>query len=201
MSEVLLSFYGDDFTVECPTGSGRFMTLFEVAQEIGRRLAGAFLREEIARLDPQLPVEIQTMEQRVSEIAQRPRFIAWLLAVFAGVALLLAAAGLHGVVSYLVTQRTGDIGVRMALGATPGRIARHTVGEAAVWVWGGIVAGQLLAYAGRRLMESQLFGVGMVDPLSWIASLAALTVAVGVAVLRPAMRAARVDPAVALRAE
>jgi predicted permease len=167
----------------------------------GPSITGAFLREEIARLDPQLPVEIQTMEQRVSEIAQRPRFIAWLLAVFAGVALLLAAAGLHGVVSYLVTQRKGDIGVRMALGATPGRIARHTVGEAAGWVCGGILAGQFLAYAGGRFMESQLFGVGIVDPPSWAASLGVLTVAVGVAVLRPAMRAARVDPPVALRAE
>jgi ABC-type antimicrobial peptide transport system permease subunit len=89
----------------------------------------------------------------------------------------------------------------MALGATPGRIARHTVGEAAGWVGGGILAGQFLAYAGGRFMESQLFGVGIVDPSSWAASLGVLTVAVGVAVLRPAMRAARVDPAVALRAE
>jgi predicted permease len=167
----------------------------------GAAVTGAFLREAIARLDPQLPVEIQTMEQRVSGIAQRPRFIAWLLAAFAGVALLLAAAGLHGVVAYLVTQRSGDIGVRMALGATPGRIARHTVGEAAVWVACGIALGQFLAYAGGRLMESQLFGVEIVDPLSWVASLALLIVAVGVAVLRPALRAARIDPAQALRAE
>jgi predicted permease len=167
----------------------------------GAAVTGAFLREAIARLDPQLPVVIQTMEQRVSELAQRPRFIAWLLAAFAGVALLLAAAGLHGVVAYLVTQRSGDIGVRMALGATPGRIARHTVGEAAVWVACGIALGQFLAYAGGRLMESQLFGVEIVDPLSWLASLTVLIAAVGVAVLRPALRAARIDPAQALRAE
>jgi predicted permease len=172
-----------------------------VRTNAGVSAASAYLREAIARLDPQVPVEIQTLEQRVSQIAQRPRFIAWLLAVFAGTALLLAATGLYGVVSFLVTQRTKDIGVRLALGATPARIAWGTIGEAGIWVGCGIALGQLLAYSAARLGESQLFGVGVVDPLSWAASLAALTAAVGTALLRPALRAAHVDPAAALRAE
>jgi ABC-type antimicrobial peptide transport system permease subunit len=114
---------------------------------------------------------------------------------------LLAAAGLYGVASYLVTQRTRDICVRMALGAAPGDISRQVVGEAGRWIAAGAVLGCALAWAGTRALKAQLFGVSSHDPLSWIAALGVLCVALLFAVLRPATRAARVDPMEALRAD
>jgi ABC-type antimicrobial peptide transport system permease subunit len=105
------------------------------------------------------------------------------------------------VASYLVTQRTRDIGVRMALGAAPADISRHVVGEAGRWIAAGAVLGCALAWAVVRTLEAQLFGVGSRDPLSWIAALVVLAAALLVAVLLPAKRAARVDPMEALRAE
>jgi len=163
--------------------------------------ATAFLKQAVADLDPQLPVTIQPLEKEVARLTERPRFLAWLLSAFAGLALLLAAAGLYGVASYLVTQRTRDIGVRMALGAAPRDISRQVVGEAGRWIAAGAVLGCALAWAGTRAIEAQLFGVDSRDPLSWIAALGVLCAALLLAVLRPAVRAARVDPMEALRAD
>lgn len=160
----------------------------------------AFLRQAVADLDPALPpVTIESLDQEVARLTERPRFLAWLLSAFAGFALLLAAAGLYGVASYLVTQRTRDIGVRMALGAAPGNIARQVVGEAGGWIAAGAAFGCALAWAGTRALEAQLYGVGRGDPLSWIAALGLLSAALLLAVLRPAARAAHVDPMAALR--
>jgi ABC-type antimicrobial peptide transport system permease subunit len=159
------------------------------------------MKQAVADLDPMLPVTVEPMNEVVARQTQRPRFVAWLLAAFAGFALLLAAAGLYGVASYLVTQRTRDIGVRVALGAAPAEISRQVVGEAGRWIIAGAALGCALAWAGTRAIEAQLFGVGSRDPLSWIAALAVLCVALLIAVLRPAVRAARVDPMQALRAE
>jgi putative ABC transport system permease protein len=164
-------------------------------------LAAGFLRQEIATVDPQLPVEIRTMEARVAELSSRPRFLAWLLAAFAGLALALAAAGLYGVASYLVTQRTRDIGVRMALGATPADIARNVLGEAARWVAGGTMAGLALGWISARALQAQLYGVSGADPLSWIGALLVLSIALAIAVTRPVARAARIDPMTVLRVE
>jgi len=163
--------------------------------------ATAFLKQAVADLDPQLPVTIQPLEKEVARLTERPRFLASLLSAFAGLALLLAAAGLYGVASYLVTQRTRDIGVRIALGATPADISRQVVGEAGRWIAAGAVLGCALAWAGTRALEAQLYGVGSRDPLSWIAALAVLSAVLVLAVLRPAIRAARVDPMEALRAD
>jgi predicted permease len=163
--------------------------------------ATAFLKRVAADLDPQLPVTIQPLEEEVARLTERPRFVAWLLSAFAGLALLLAAAGLYGVASYLVTQRTRDIGVRMALGASPADISRQVLGEAGRWIMAGAVLGCALAWAGTRAIETQLYGIGSHDPLSWIAALAVLFAALLLAVLRPAARAARVDPIEAVRAE
>ena len=127
--------------------------------------------------------------------------MAWLLAAFAGLALLLAAVGLYGVASYLVTQRTRDIGVRMALGASPADISRQVMSEAGRWMVAGAVLGCALAWIGTRAIEAELYGVGSYDPTSWIAALGVLCVALLIAVLRPAVRAARVEPMEALRAE
>ena len=174
---------------------------FAVRTTSGADDASAFLKQAVADLDPLLPVTVEPLGKEVARLTERPRFIAWLLSAFAGLALLLAAAGLYGVASYLVTQRTRDIGVRMALGATPGDISRQVVSEAGRWIAAGAVLGCALAWAGTRAIEAQLYGVGSNDPLSWIAALGALCAALLLAVLRPAVRAARVDPMEALRAE
>jgi putative ABC transport system permease protein len=115
--------------------------------------------------------------------------------------LLLAATGLYGVASYLVTQRTRDIGVRIALGAAPADISRQVVGEAGRWIAAGAVLGCALAWAGTRALKAELFGVGSHDPLSWIVALGVLCATLLLAVLRPAARAAHVDPIEALRAD
>lgn len=163
--------------------------------------AVAFLKQAVAELDPQLPVTVQPLDVEVARQTDRPRFLAWLLSAFAGLALLLAAAGLYGVASYLVTQRTRDIGVRIALGAAPADISRQVVGEAARWIAAGAVLGCALAWAGTRVLKAHLYGISSHDPLSWIAALGVLCVALLLAVLRPATRAARVDPMEALRAD
>ena len=163
--------------------------------------ATAFLKQAVADLDPQLPVTIQPLDKEVARLTERPRFLAWLLSAFAGLALLLAAVGLYGVASYLVTQRTRDIGVRIALGAAPADISRQVVYEAGRWIAVGAILGWALAWVMTRAIETQLYGIGSHDPVSWIATLGVLSVALLLAVLRPATRAARVDPMEALRAD
>jgi ABC-type antimicrobial peptide transport system permease subunit len=143
----------------------------------------------------------EPLDDQVTRLTERPRFLAWLLSAFAGLALLLAAAGLYGVASFLVEQRTRDIGVRIALGAAPGDVARQVIGEAGRWIAAGATGGALLAWAGTRAIESQLFEVAAADPVSWVAAFAVLGIALLLAVLRPAARAARVDPMEALRAD
>ena len=174
---------------------------FAVRTQASTAAAAAFLRQAVADIDPVLPVTIEPLEHEVARLTERPRFLAWLLSAFAGLALLLAAAGLYGVASYLVTQRTRDIGVRMALGAAPADISRQVVSEAGRWIAAGAVLGCALAWAATRALEAQLYGVASHDPLSWIAALAVLGAALLVAVLLPAARAARVDPMESLRAD
>jgi putative ABC transport system permease protein len=174
---------------------------FAIRTQAGTADAVAFLKKAVADLDPQLPVSVAPLNEEVARLTERPRFLAWLLSAFAGLALLLAAAGLYGVASYLVTQRTRDIGVRIALGAAPADISRQVVGEAGFWIAAGAGLGCALAWAGTRAIEAQLYGVGSHDPLCWIAALGVLCAALLLAVLRPAARAARVDPMEALRAD
>jgi putative ABC transport system permease protein len=177
------------------------MAFFAIRTQTSTADAVAFLKQAVADLDPQLPVTIKYLDDEVAGLTERPRFLAWLLSAFAGLALLLAAAGLYAVASYLVTQRTRDFGVRIALGAAPGAMARQVIGEAGRWIAAGTAVGALLAWGVTQAIKSQLFGVAAADPVSWAAALAVLGVALLVAVVRPAARAARVDPVVALQAE
>jgi predicted permease len=163
--------------------------------------AAAYLRQIVRDLDPQQLVTIQTGDELITLLTARPRFIAWLLTAFAALALLLAAAGLHSVASYLVTQHRRDIGVRLAIGASPRDVARQVVGEAGRWIIGGAVVGSALGWMGTRALQSQLYQVEALDPWSWMGALLALAVALVVAVFRPAYRAAHVDPVAALRAD
>jgi predicted permease len=163
--------------------------------------AEAFLRRIAADLDPVLPVAVERLDAQVARLTERPRFTAWLLSAFAALALLLAAAGLYSVASYLVLQRRRDIGVRIAIGAAPRDVARQVVGEAARWMIGGALAGSVLGWMGTRALQSQLYQVGALDPGSWTGALLALVVVLMTAIFRPAYRAAHVDPVAALRAD
>jgi predicted permease len=163
--------------------------------------AAAFLRQIAADLDPRQLVTIQTGEELFTTVTAQPRFIAWLLTAFAALALLLAAAGLYSVAAYLVSQRRRDIAVRVALGAAPGAVAGHVVGEAGRWIVGGALLGCALGWMATRALQSQLYGVDTLDPWSWAAALLALALVMTTAVFRPAHRAAHVDPIAALRAD
>jgi putative ABC transport system permease protein len=163
--------------------------------------AAAFLRQIAADLDPRQLVTIQTGDELFTTVTAQPRFTAWLLTAFAALALLLAAAGLYSVASYLVLQRRRDIGVRMAIGASPRDMARQVVGEAARWIVGGAVVGAALGWMGTRALQSQLYEVNTLDPWSWTGALLTLAVVLVIAVFRPAYRAAHVDPVAALRTE
>jgi len=163
--------------------------------------AAASLRRIAADLDPRQIVTIQTGEELLTTVTAQPRFIASLLTAFAALALLLAAAGLYSVASYLVVQRRRDIGVRLAIGASPRAMARQVVGEAGRWIVGGAVAGSALGWMGTRALQSQLYNVYALDPWSWTGALLVLSAVLMMAVFRPAYRAAHVDPVTALRSE
>jgi ABC-type antimicrobial peptide transport system permease subunit len=145
-------------------------------------------------------VTIQTMEERVGRFREQPRFVALLVVLFAGFGVLLAAVGLYGVLSFLVTQRTREIGVRMALGARQRDIVAQ-VQMYAAWTGTGIVAGMVCSLAAARMVRGLLFGVTPGDPVSLIAGIAVLALTSVLAAWVPSRRAAPVDPMVALRSE
>jgi putative ABC transport system permease protein len=141
------------------------------------------------------------MEATLGELVAEPRFSMLLLTIFAGVAILLASVGIYGVISYNVTQRSSEIGVRMALGAQRGDVLRLVVGQAMAMAAAGVAIGMLLSLWGSRMLSSMLFGVGPRDPLV-LASVAVFLFLVALAAaLAPAMRAARIDPTIAIRAD
>jgi putative ABC transport system permease protein len=144
---------------------------------------------------------IQTMDQILADSLARRRLSVVLLAVFAWVALLLAAAGIYGVVSYSVTQRTREIGIRIALGAERVNVLRLIIAQAAKLAFTGEILGILLALGLTRLMASQLFGISAADPLTFAGVAILLGIVALAACYIPARRAMRVDPVVALRYE
>jgi ABC-type antimicrobial peptide transport system permease subunit len=158
-----------------------------------------WLRAEIHRMDPSLPVDIATLEQRVGKLAQRPKFSAMLLAFFAVTALVSAAVGLYGLVSFFVVQRTREIGMRMSLGATPLSIVRLVLRHAAVWAMAGLLIGMGGATLMAGTLQSLLFHVGSSDPLVLCVVTVLLLAVALLAAWIPARRAARVDPLIALR--
>jgi predicted permease len=160
------------------------------------------VRREVQGLDPDLPIfNARTLEQMVGESVSQPRFYMLLLAIFAATALALSAVGIFGVMSYMVAQRTREIGIRMALGAAPRAVLRMVVGGAVVLALLGVGLGLVGALAGSRLLAALLFGVSPTDPTT-LASVAAILTGVAIAAsYLPARRAVRVDPMVALRGE
>jgi putative ABC transport system permease protein len=161
----------------------------------------AWLRAETRGLDSALPVSIEAMSRRVGKLTARPRFEAVLLSLFAGMAALLAAIGIYGVVLSLVEQRTHEIGVRMALGASPQGISRMVLANTGRWTISGAAVGLLGTWLCGRLLQSLLFQVRAHDPALLGVALALLMVVAFAAAWAPARRASRVDPMVALRHE
>jgi putative ABC transport system permease protein len=160
------------------------------------------VRTEVRALDPGLPVfHVQTMQDLLYGSVAQPRFRTFLISMFAGLALVLAALGLYGVVAYSVSQRTTELGIRMALGAQPGSILKLVVFRATGLAAIGLGIGIAATVAGGRVLSRFLFGVSTSDPITLaITCLIILLVAV-TASLVPALRAAKVDPAIALRTE
>jgi putative ABC transport system permease protein len=160
------------------------------------------LRAIVRDLDHELPVySVQTMEERVSASVGRQRFYATLIAVFAAVALVLSAVGLYGVIAYAVSQRTHELGVRVALGATGDRISRMVIGEGLTLTAIGIVVGAVAAFFAGRVVSSLLFGVSALDPITMGSVVVVLGTVATLASWLPARRAARVDPLIAMRGD
>ena len=162
----------------------------------------AAARAQVLAIDREQPVYgVQTMQQVVADSLSERRMSTWLLAAFAGLALLLASIGIYGVVSYWVSQRTREMGIRAALGAGPGNIVRLVLGRGLLVTGVGIVVGLIASLALSRFLISLLFEVKPHD-VRTMAMVPLVLGAVAVAAcLVPALRAARVDPMVALRSE
>jgi predicted permease len=160
------------------------------------------VRNELAAVDRNIPlVRVRVFEEYLARALARPRFNAMLLSIFAGTALLLTAIGIYGVLAYSVSQRTNEIGIRIALGAGKNSIFRLIVGQAMTIVAISLVVGLIGAFAATRLLNSLLFGVGASDPVTFAAIVLLVSAVAFIAAWVPARRAMRVNPIVALRAE
>jgi putative ABC transport system permease protein len=162
----------------------------------------ASLRREVHRLDPEQPLSwVSTAERLLADRLAPRRFSATLIGFFAAAALLMSAVGLYGVMSYLVTLRTQEIGVRMALGARRSDVLGLIAGRAALLAGAGAAVGTLAALAVARWLASLFYGIGALDPAAFTVAPLLLALAAAAAAGVPAWRAARVDPMHALRRE
>jgi putative ABC transport system permease protein len=191
-------------TMYVPYKQDVFSQMWIVARGTGSdptRITGA-VRQALKDIDPALPAfSITPMATVVSDSIAQRRFSMMLLALFAGVALCLAAVGLYGVVSYVVSQRTREIGLRMAMGAGPGAIVRMVLGGGMKLAILGVAIGLAGAFALSKSVESLLFDVAPSDPASYAGTALVLLAVAALACYVPARRAMRVDPLVALQAE
>ena len=159
-------------------------------------------KKELRNLDPNLPMyPVRTMEQRVNESLAQRRFSMLLLGVFASVALALATIGIYGVMAYLVNQGTRELGIRIALGASPRNILTLVVRQGMVLAFAGVMLGLAAAFLLTRLIRSLLFGVEAFDPITFAGTSFLLAIVTLLACYIPAQRAARIDPLISLRCD
>jgi len=182
--------------------AGYFRSAHLIVQSaINPEAVARWIRSETAAIDPTVPVTIEGMTTRVGKLAQRPRFTAVLLSLFASMGVLLAGIGIYGVVGFLVAQQTLEIGIRIALGATPRNVLTMILLNMVRWTVAGAALGLLGAWLSARFLESLLFEVRAHDPLLLGSALLVLLAVAFFAAWIPASRAMRVDPMVALRYE
>ncbi len=159
-------------------------------------------RRIVHDVDPDLALsQVKTLDRVVADSVAQPRFYMLLLTVFAGVAIVLSAIGIYGVIAYLAEQRVREIGIRMALGASQGRVVRMIVSEGSLLTAAGVVVGVVGALALAKVLGSLLFEVKPSDPMTYLAVAVLLALVAMVASSLPAFRASRVDPAQTMRAE
>ncbi|HEX8089936.1 MAG TPA: FtsX-like permease family protein, partial [Blastocatellia bacterium] len=164
-------------------------------------LTGA-IREELKKIDKDQPMSrVSTMEQLLSESLSQKRFYTLLLSIFALIALIMAAVGIYGMMTYSVTQRTQEIGIRMALGARPRDVLRLVMGQNLISVLAGALMGLIGAFALTGLLSSLLYGITATDPSTFAVVVAALMATALLACYLPARKATKVDPLIALRHE
>ena len=160
------------------------------------------IRAALREIDPAQPVpDLRRLEEGIAESTAQPRLTTTVAGTFAVAALLLTAVGIYGVLSYTVSQRTQEIGVRMAMGATRASVVGLVLGGGMAWAASGIALGLLGAWAVSRTIASLLFDVSAADPLTFLVTALALGGVAGLACTVPAIRAIRIDPIVALRGD
>jgi ABC-type antimicrobial peptide transport system permease subunit len=162
---------------------------------------GPWVRSEVASIDRTIPVVMEPLNQTISRMADRPRFETTLLGVFALTGLVLAVVGLYGLIAFMTTQRTQEIGVRMALGATRADILRLIANDGLRMLLVGLAVGLGTALAVSRTLKTLLFQISVYDPVTYIVVPLLLSLVALVAILIPARAGTRVEPAVTLRAE
>lgn len=200
---IYIPFYqlSDQLTADSVVGEARSMNLAVRTESDPASVASAVIAK-IHSLDPELAAAgVETMQQAIHSSLAGPRFNTSLLGVFAGFALFLAAIGIYGILAYAVTQRRHEIGIRLALGATPGDVLRFVLGWGTRLVCLGTVFGIVAALALTRLMSGLLYGVGTTDPPTFAAVIVLLLMVALLASFVPARRATRVDPMIVLRCE
>jgi putative ABC transport system permease protein len=175
--------------------------LFIVRTIAGDRAFARALHDQLHADHPGIFTGIESLNDEIGEATASPRFNTVLLATFAGVAFLMAIVGVYGVLAFSVAQRSGEIGIRMALGATPGTVLALVMREGAALVAAGALAGVAGALVLTRYLATLLYGVTASDPVTYAAVVIGLALAASAAIFLPARRAARLDPVVALRHE
>jgi putative ABC transport system permease protein len=162
----------------------------------------AAIREQVRALDPSVPLgEVRTMDRVLAESADPPRFVMLVMSAFAALALLLAAVGIHGVLSFVVNRRRREIGIRMALGARPRDVLASVLGEGLGLAVAGAIVGVVAAALGARALGGLLYGVRPADPLALSLALSVVLIVTLAACLLPGMRAAATEPMQTLRSE
>ena len=182
-------------------GRGTSSANIVVRSNVGLEPLIASLRHAMGEVNPAITLDFQIMNQQVKDSLLRERLLALLSGFFGGLAIVLATVGLYGVIAYMVARRTNEIGIRMALGASPRKILAMVVAEAGRLLMIGVAAGVVLALAAGRAASTLLFGLKPYDPATLVAAAVGLTLVAVAATMVPASRAAKLEPMVALRDE